>query len=98
MYFEHYPNATMIAVEPIVTNSFIECLHSVGGIQVLLPLFAQFNRADDGSSALRRPVAYATLLSLLCSLIRASSVLRDQMMQIDGFLVLGFLFEQVGIG
>ena len=103
----------MVAVEAIATTSFIECLRSVGGVQVcphmldetsfsltkcaqvLLPLFTQMNNNVAKAVETKRPSVYGALLGFILSMVRSSSEIRSQTVQINGFLVLGYLLEQV---
>ena len=94
VHFEHFPNATMISVEAMSTSSFVECLRSVGGISVLLPLFTQMNQNVLHFFESTRPSVYGALLGFILGLARSSAEIRMQLMQVNGFLVLGYLLEQ----
>lgn len=70
------------------------------GIQVLLPLFSQLKdvqarTADENLFEKEAGLLISTLLSLICALITNHSGVQEQTMNIKGFLLVGFLLEQV---
>jgi hypothetical protein len=96
-YFVHSPHATMLAgVSVLSTGQIQEALRANGGVQVLLPLFSQFNDAiaSTSNSEVQLPLVSA-LLGLICSLVSQYPVVQQQMMQVRGFLLVGFLLQHV---
>uniref|UniRef100_A0A8C1LXJ7 Neurobeachin b n=1 Tax=Cyprinus carpio TaxID=7962 RepID=A0A8C1LXJ7_CYPCA len=86
--FVHSPHALMLQdVKAIVTHSIHSAIHSIGGIQVLFPLFAQldFHQCFLCSS---------TLLAFLFELLKSSVAMQEQMLGGKGFLVIGYLLEK----
>lgn len=54
-YFVHSPHALMLQeVKAILTNSIHSTLNSVGGVQVLFPLFSQLDMLHECSSEAKR--------------------------------------------
>ncbi|XP_048589684.1 neurobeachin-like isoform X3 [Nematostella vectensis] len=95
-YFCHSPHALMLeGVQAVQTHSFQSALNSLGGIQILLPLFTQldFVQNEDGSDVDR--TICAELLSLLSDLLKSSSTSQQQMMQCQGFLVISNILEKM---
>ncbi|ELW48367.1 Neurobeachin [Tupaia chinensis] len=63
--FVHSPHALMLQdVKAIVTHSIHSAIHSIGGIQVLFPLFAQLDNRQLNDSQVETTVC-ATLLAFL---------------------------------
>lgn len=49
-YFVHTPHALMLEdVKAVVTQSIYKTLHSIGGIQILFPLFSQLDKSQSDS-------------------------------------------------
>uniref|UniRef100_A0A8C1LUT5 Neurobeachin n=1 Tax=Cyprinus carpio TaxID=7962 RepID=A0A8C1LUT5_CYPCA len=81
--FVHSPHALMLQdVKAIVTHSIHSAIHSIGGIQVLFPLFAQLD------------FHHSTLLAFLFELLKSSVAMQEQMLGGKGFLVIGYLLEK----
>ncbi|CAI5445927.1 unnamed protein product [Caenorhabditis angaria] len=86
-YFVQIPHAVMKeGVEVITTHSIHKSLQSVGGIQILLPLFAQLdlpssNDPIDGDVC-------QTLLSLISLLLSSSQSSQQQLFHSKGFLII----------
>ncbi|XP_067889576.1 neurobeachin a isoform X1 [Heterodontus francisci] len=92
--FVHSPHALMLQdVKAIVTHSIHSAIHSVGGIQVLFPLFAQLDCHQQNDSQLETTVC-ATLLAFLVDLLKSSVAMQEQMLGGKGFLVIGYLLEK----
>ncbi|XP_078601403.1 neurobeachin-like isoform X5 [Branchiostoma floridae x Branchiostoma japonicum] len=101
-FFVHSPHALMLAVSTaskvvldvraIVTQSIHSALHSIGGIQVLFPLFAQLDHVQQNGE-LDYSVC-SMLLGLLSDLLQSSVRTQQQMIQAKGFLVIGYLLEK----
>ncbi|XP_078078372.1 neurobeachin a isoform X4 [Mustelus asterias] len=92
--FVHSPHALMLQdVKAIVTHSIHSAIHSVGGIQVLFPLFAQLDCHQQNDSQLETTVC-ATLLAFLVELLKSSVAMQEQMLGGKGFLVIGYLLEK----
>eukprot|EP00041_Stephanoeca_diplocostata_P039236 m.1602653 g.1602653 ORF g.1602653 m.1602653 type:complete len:779 (-) comp25353_c0_seq68:6930-9266(-) len=100
-YFVHSPHATMLSgVVSIKTEQLQQSLRSSGGIQVLLPLFSQLKdvqarTTDEALFEKEAGLLISTLLSLICALITNHTGVQEQTLQIKGFLLVGFLLEQV---
>uniref|UniRef100_A0A674D2Y2 Neurobeachin n=1 Tax=Salmo trutta TaxID=8032 RepID=A0A674D2Y2_SALTR len=100
--FVHSPHALMLQdVKAIVTHSIHSAIHSIGGIQVLFPLFSQldYHQPNDQhnyqhhETQLETTVC-ATLLVFLVDLLKSSVAMQEQMLGGKGFLVIGFLLEK----
>ncbi|XP_054611914.1 neurobeachin a isoform X3 [Dunckerocampus dactyliophorus] len=92
--FVHSPHALMLQdVKAIVTHSIHSAIHSIGGIQVLFPLFAQLDYKQLNDSAVDTSVC-ATLLAFLVELLKSSVAMQEQMLGGKGFLVIGYLLEK----
>ncbi|XP_051933626.1 LOW QUALITY PROTEIN: neurobeachin-like, partial [Hippocampus zosterae] len=92
--FVHSPHALMLQdVKATVTHSIHRAIHSIGGIQVLFPLFAQLDYHHLNESQLETSVC-ATLLSFLVELLKSSVAMQEQMLGGKGFLVIGYLLEK----
>ncbi|MGH0168108.1 UNVERIFIED_CONTAM: hypothetical protein FKN15_077537 [Acipenser sinensis] len=93
--FVHSPHALMLQdVKAIVTHSIHSAIHSIGGIQVLFPLFAQLDYRQQNDSQVETTVC-ATLLAFLVELLKSSVAMQEQMLGGKGFLVIGYLLEKV---
>uniref|UniRef100_A0A8C7YN35 Neurobeachin a n=1 Tax=Oryzias sinensis TaxID=183150 RepID=A0A8C7YN35_9TELE len=92
--FVHSPHALMLQdVKAIVTHSIHSAIHSIGGIQVLFPLFAQLDFKQLNDSSVDTTVC-ATLLGFLVELLKSSVAMQEQMLGGKGFLVIGYLLEK----
>uniref|UniRef100_A0A3P9AQ13 Neurobeachin n=1 Tax=Esox lucius TaxID=8010 RepID=A0A3P9AQ13_ESOLU len=100
--FVHSPHALMLQdVKAIVTHSIHSAIHSIGGIQVLFPLFSQLDYHQHNNqpsyqnheTQLETTVC-ATLLAFLVDLLKSSVAMQEQMLGGKGFLVIGYLLEK----
>ncbi|XP_022044863.1 neurobeachin isoform X10 [Acanthochromis polyacanthus] len=92
--FVHSPHALMLQdVKATVTHSIHSAIHSIGGIQVLFPLFAQLDYHQLNDSQVETTVC-ATLLAFLVELLKSSVAMQEQMLGGKGFLVIGYLLEK----
>ncbi|KAJ4929640.1 hypothetical protein JOQ06_018663, partial [Pogonophryne albipinna] len=92
--FVHSPHALMLQdVKAIVTHSIHSAIHSIGGIQVLFPLFAQLDYKQLNDCSVDTTVC-ATLLAFLVELLKSSVAMQEQMLGGKGFLVIGYLLEK----
>uniref|UniRef100_UPI001EAE9411 neurobeachin-like n=1 Tax=Oncorhynchus gorbuscha TaxID=8017 RepID=UPI001EAE9411 len=92
--FVHSPHALMLQdVKAIVTHSIHSAIHSIGGIQVLFPLFSQLDYRQLNDSSVDTSVC-ATLLAFLVDLLKSSVAMQEQMLGGKGFLVIGYLLEK----
>ncbi|XP_077015132.1 neurobeachin isoform X3 [Tamandua tetradactyla] len=92
--FVHSPHALMLQdVKAIVTHSIHSAIHSIGGIQVLFPLFAQLDNRQLSDGQVETTVC-ATLLAFLVELLKSSVAMQEQMLGGKGFLVIGYLLEK----
>ncbi|XP_049599063.1 neurobeachin a isoform X13 [Syngnathus scovelli] len=93
--FVHSPHALMLQdVKAIVTHSIHSAIHSIGGIQVLFPLFAQLDYKQRNDAAGVDTAVCATLLAFLVELLKSSVAMQEQMLGGKGFLVIGYLLEK----
>uniref|UniRef100_A0A3B3R841 Neurobeachin n=1 Tax=Paramormyrops kingsleyae TaxID=1676925 RepID=A0A3B3R841_9TELE len=94
--FVHSPHALMLQdVKAIVTHSIHSAIHSIGGIQVLFPLFAQLDYRQPLSAPSDTLLhCSATLLAFLVELLKSSVAMQEQMLGGKGFLVIGYLLEK----
>lgn len=97
-YFVHNPHALMQnEVKAIITHSIHSILHSIGGVQVLYPLFSQLDLVQETCDGQHETVDYticASLMKLLCNLLETSHVIQQQFLQSKGFLVISYLLEK----
>ncbi|GAA6086427.1 neurobeachin isoform X1 [Tachysurus ichikawai] len=92
--FVHSPHALMLQdVKAIVTHSIHSAIHSIGGIQVLFPLFSQLDFHQHIESQVETAVC-ASLLGFLVELLKSSVAMQEQMLGGKGFLVIGYLLEK----
>ncbi|XP_028274601.1 neurobeachin isoform X3 [Parambassis ranga] len=92
--FVHSPHALMLQdVKATVTHSIHSAIHSIGGIQVLFPLFAQLDYHQLNDTQVETTVC-ATLLAFLVDLLKSSVAMQEQMLGGKGFLVIGYLLEK----
>ncbi|XP_051535524.1 neurobeachin-like isoform X2 [Myxocyprinus asiaticus] len=92
--FVHSPHALMLQdVKAIVTHSIHSAIHSIGGIQVLFPLYAQLDFHQHNEGHVETTVC-STLLAFLMELLKSSVAMQEQMLGGKGFLVIGYLLEK----
>ncbi|BFG00947.1 neurobeachin [Drosophila madeirensis] len=95
-YFVHTPHALMLQdVKAVVTHSIHCTLNSIGGIQVLFPLFSQLDMAHEGIGDIKRdPSLCSKLLGFICELVETSQTVQQHMIQNRGFLVISFMLQR----
>ncbi|CAD5116250.1 DgyrCDS5159 [Dimorphilus gyrociliatus] len=97
-YFVHTPHALMLEdVKAVVTQSIYKTLHSIGGIQILFPLFSQLDKSQSDSEGKPTKPDFSvcsTLMSLMCDLLEGSVNIQQQLVQNKGFLVISYLLEK----
>ncbi|XP_062597787.1 neurobeachin-like isoform X2 [Saccostrea cucullata] len=97
-YFVHVQHALMSGdVKAVITHSIYSTLHSLGGIQVVFPLFGQLDmpvRKGENSSSEVDYTICSKLMHIVSSLMESSVTIQQQMMQNRGFLVIGYLLEK----
>uniref|UniRef100_A0A665TUE0 Neurobeachin n=1 Tax=Echeneis naucrates TaxID=173247 RepID=A0A665TUE0_ECHNA len=92
--FVHSPHALMLQdVKAVVTHSVQSGIHSIGGVQVLFPLFAQLDYCQPSSHELDTSVC-CTLLSFVMELLKNSVAMQEQVLACKGFLVIGYTLEK----
>ncbi|KAG7461716.1 hypothetical protein MATL_G00194080 [Megalops atlanticus] len=92
--FVHSPHALMLQdVKAVVTHSVQSAIHSIGGVQVLFPLFAQLDYLQPSSHELDTSVC-CTLLSFVMELLTNSVAMQEQILACKGFLVIGYTLEK----
>uniref|UniRef100_M4A0Y3 LPS responsive beige-like anchor protein n=1 Tax=Xiphophorus maculatus TaxID=8083 RepID=M4A0Y3_XIPMA len=92
--FVHSPHALMLQdVKAVVTHSVQSGIHSIGGIQVLFPLFAQLDYWQPCSQEPDTSVC-CTLLSFMMELLKNSVSMQEQVLACKGFLVIGYTLEK----
>lgn len=92
--FVHSPHALMLQdVKAVVTHSVQSGIHSIGGVQVLFPLFAQLDHCQPSSQELDTSVC-CTLLSFVMDLLKNSVAMQEQILASKGFLVIGYTLEK----
>ncbi|KAI8127765.1 Neurobeachin [Lucilia cuprina] len=85
-YFVHTPHALMLQdVKAVITHSIHCTLNSIGGIQVLFPLFSQLDMAHEGIGDMKR---------FICELVETSQTVQQHMIQNRGFLVISFMLQR----
>lgn len=96
--FVHSPHALMLQdVKAVVTHSVQSGIHSIGGVQVLFPLFAQLDYRQPSSNELDTSVC-CTLLSFVMELLKNSVAMQEQVLACKGFLVIGYTLEKSSKG
>ncbi|XP_015604572.1 neurobeachin isoform X4 [Cephus cinctus] len=97
-YFVHTPHALMLQdVKAVITHSIHSTLNSIGGIQVLFPLFSQLDMPYDCIAAndiKRDPTLCSKLLGFICDLVESSQTVQQHMVQNRGFLVISFMLQR----
>ncbi|XP_071664091.1 lipopolysaccharide-responsive and beige-like anchor protein isoform X2 [Patagioenas fasciata] len=92
--FVHSPHALMLQdVKAVLTHSIQSALHSIGGVQVLFPLFAQLDYRQYSSDHIDTTVC-STLLAFIMELLKNSIAMQEQMLACKGFLVIGYSLEK----
>ncbi|CAH2301148.1 lipopolysaccharide-responsive and beige-like anchor [Pelobates cultripes] len=92
--FVHSPHALMLQdVKAVLTHSIQSAMHSIGGVQVLFPLFAQLDFKQYGSDNVDTSVC-STLLAFILELLKNSLAMQEQMLSSKGFLVIGYSLEK----
>ncbi|PAV82534.1 hypothetical protein WR25_15898 isoform B [Diploscapter pachys] len=92
-FFVQIPHAVMKErVEVITTHSIHNSLQSVGGIQILLPLFSQLDLPYEDGSAVDVDVC-PTLLSLISLLVSSSQTSQQQLFHSKGFLIIAHALQ-----
>ncbi|KPJ14705.1 Neurobeachin [Papilio machaon] len=96
-YFVHTPHALMLQeVKAVVTHSIHSALNSIGGVQVLFPLFAQLDLPHDAppNEPKRDPMLCSKLLGFVCSLVESCGTVQQHMLQCRGFLVVSHMLQR----
>uniref|UniRef100_A0A182MH65 Neurobeachin n=1 Tax=Anopheles culicifacies TaxID=139723 RepID=A0A182MH65_9DIPT len=94
-YFVHTPHSLMLQdVKAVVTHSIHCTLNSIGGIQVLFPLFSQLDMPYEGTDVRKDPTLCAKLLGFICELVESSQTVQQHMIQNRGFLVISFMLQR----
>ncbi|KAK0077287.1 hypothetical protein PV325_004175, partial [Microctonus aethiopoides] len=97
-YFVHTPHALMLQdVKAVITHSIHSTLNSIGGIQVLFPLFSQLDMPYDcitPNDIKRDPMLCSKLLGFICDLVETSQTVQQHMVQNRGFLVISFMLQR----
>ncbi|MEE6461317.1 hypothetical protein FKM82_001255 [Ascaphus truei] len=92
--FIHSPHALMLQdVKAVLTHSIQSAMHSIGGVQVLFPLFAQLDYKQYGSDQVDTSVC-STLFAFILELLKNSLAMQEQMLSSKGFLVIGYSLEK----
>ncbi|XP_066574555.1 lipopolysaccharide-responsive and beige-like anchor protein isoform X2 [Amia ocellicauda] len=92
--FVHSPHALMLQdVKAVVTHSVQSAIHSIGGVQVLFPLFAQLDYLQHATDEVDTTVC-CTLLSFVMELLKNSVAMQEQVLSCKGFLVIGYSLEK----
>ena len=93
-HFVHNAHAQMLShVRSVVTHSIYSTFHSIGGVQVIFPLFDQLDDQQMNGS-----INYnicSVLILTLCELIERSYTIQHQMLSSKGFLTIGYYLEKV---
>ncbi|KAL1129748.1 hypothetical protein AAG570_012692, partial [Ranatra chinensis] len=94
-YFVHTPHALMLQdVKAVITHSIHSTLNSIGGIQVLFPLFSQLDMPYDSVDNRRDPTLCSKLLGFICELVESSPTVQQHMIQNRGFLVISYMLQR----
>uniref|UniRef100_A0A7E4V5F5 BEACH-type PH domain-containing protein n=1 Tax=Panagrellus redivivus TaxID=6233 RepID=A0A7E4V5F5_PANRE len=93
-FFVQVPHAIMKdGVEVIATHSIHNSLHSVGGIQMLLPLFAQIDLPHrDREPPIDHNIC-SNLLSVISLLLKTSPSAQQQLFHSQGFLIIAHVLK-----
>ncbi|XP_071535311.1 neurobeachin isoform X2 [Panulirus ornatus] len=101
-YFVHNPHALMLQdVKAVVTHSIHSTLNSMGGIQVLFPLFQQLDLPHDTPPSIndyyntnKDPSLGSTLVGFICEMVESCNTVQQHMVQNRGFLVISHLLHR----
>ncbi|KAK3927685.1 Neurobeachin [Frankliniella fusca] len=98
-FFVHTPHALMLQdVKAVITHSIHSTLNSIGGIQVLFPLFSQLDLPYDsplGTQDTKRDLQLCSkLLGFICELVESSATVQQHMIQNRGFLVISLMLQR----
>ncbi|XP_065158028.1 neurobeachin isoform X5 [Atheta coriaria] len=97
-YFVHTPHALMLQdVKAVITHSIHSTLNSIGGIQVLFPLFSQLDSPYECATTTdskRDSTLCSKLLGFICELVETSQTVQQHMIQNRGFLVISFMLQR----
>ncbi|XP_064086341.1 neurobeachin-like isoform X2 [Macrobrachium nipponense] len=101
-FFVHNPHALMLQdVKAVVTYSIHSTLNSMGGIQVLFPLFQQLDLPHDTPPAIndyyntnKDPSLGSTLIGFICEMVESCNTVQQHMVQNRGFLVISHLLHR----
>ncbi|XP_060102640.1 lipopolysaccharide-responsive and beige-like anchor protein [Heteronotia binoei] len=92
--FVHSPHALMLQdVKAVITHSIQSAMHSIGGVQVLFPLFAQLDYMQYSVDQPDTTVC-SILLAFIMELLKNSIAMQEQMLSCKGFLVIGYSLEK----
>ncbi|XP_060234506.1 lipopolysaccharide-responsive and beige-like anchor protein isoform X2 [Meriones unguiculatus] len=92
--FVHSPHALMLQdVKAVLTHSIQSAMHSIGGVQVLFPLFAQLDYKQYLSDEVDLTIC-TTLLAFVMEVLKGSLAMQEQMLACKGFLVIGCSLEK----
>ncbi|KAG8453968.1 hypothetical protein GDO86_000553 [Hymenochirus boettgeri] len=92
--FVHSPHALMLQdVKAVLTHSVQSAMHSIGGVQVLFPLFAQLDYKQYESDEADTSVC-STLFAFILEMLKNSLAMQEQMLSSKGFLVIGYSLEK----
>ncbi|KAJ8281129.1 hypothetical protein GJAV_G00063860 [Gymnothorax javanicus] len=92
--FVHSPHALMLQdVRAVIAPSVQSAIHSIGGVQVLFPLFGQLDYPQQTTDQLDTSICH-TLLSFLMELLKNSVAMQEQLLASKGFLVVGYSLEK----
>lgn len=75
-------------VKAVVTHSIHCTLNSIGGIQVLFPLFSQLDMPYEGIDCKKDPTLCAKLLGFICELVETSQTVQQHMIQVTAIVQL----------
>ena len=90
----------------VVTRSVHSTLNSIGGIQVLFPLFSQLDYPVTGDppaplgststalSSKKDPILCSSLMQFICELVEGSTSIQQQVIAGRGFLVISHLLSK----
>ncbi|KAJ8271849.1 hypothetical protein COCON_G00107080 [Conger conger] len=92
--FVHSPHALMLQdVRAVLAPPVQSAIHSIGGVQVLFPLFGQLDYPQHTTDQPDTSICY-TLLSFLMELLKNSVAMQEQLLASKGFLVIGYSLEK----
>uniref|UniRef100_A0AAF5DLT8 BEACH domain-containing protein n=2 Tax=Strongyloides stercoralis TaxID=6248 RepID=A0AAF5DLT8_STRER len=94
-FFVQVPHAILKNVKVVTTHSIHSSLHSVGGIQMLLPLFTQIDMLHTDHSTMIDYHICANLLSVISLLLKTSISAQQQLFHSKGFLIVAHTLSNV---